>query len=88
MARTSLAAERVAHLADECLCDSRLGLLRAARRWRKKTSRSLDVESANPMRMMKGVNELLFQTLRLLTSWIVTIVRADWENDASGGGCR
>ena len=54
----------------------------------EETSRSLDVESANPMRMMKGVNELLFQTLRLLTTLVVTIVRADWKNDASGGGVR
>ena len=42
-------------LADECLCDSRFTSVKSSTEVEEETSRSLDVESANPMRMMKGV---------------------------------
>ena len=55
MAGTSLAAERVACLADECLCGSRFGLLKSSTEVEEETSLSLDVELDNPMRMMRGL---------------------------------
>ena len=55
MAMTSLAAERVAHLADECLCDAHLGLFKSSTEVEEETSLSLDVELDSPMRMMRGL---------------------------------